>query len=74
MAKKGGAKESKKREKKVRKRKPTYKLYEIQGEKVVRKAGWSPKLGAGYFLAEHKDRKTCGKTGYTEFKKKEDKK
>jgi ubiquitin-small subunit ribosomal protein S27Ae len=27
-----------------------------------------PKCGAGYFLAEHKDRRTCGKCGYVEAK------
>ncbi|MDK2849769.1 MAG: ubiquitin-small subunit ribosomal protein S27Ae [Candidatus Woesearchaeota archaeon] len=28
-----------------------------------------PKCGPGVFLAEHKDRFSCGKCGYTEFKK-----
>jgi len=27
-----------------------------------------PKCGAGVFLAEHKDRRTCGKCGYSERK------
>lgn len=27
-----------------------------------------PRCGAGVFMAEHKDRSTCGKCGYTEFK------
>lgn len=43
-----------------------YKLYEVQGDKLVRKNQFSPK-SPGDFLANHKDRKTCGKTGYTEF-------
>jgi len=29
---------------------------------------YCPKCGVGVFLAEHKDRRTCGKCGYTEFK------
>ena len=31
-----------------------------------------PKCGEGVFLAEHKNRVSCGKCGYTEFKKKEE--
>ncbi|MCK9314248.1 MAG: 30S ribosomal protein S27ae [Methanocorpusculum sp.] len=27
-----------------------------------------PRCGAGVFMGEHKDRFTCGKCGYTEFK------
>jgi len=33
------------------------------------KAKFCPKCGAGVFMAEHKDRFTCGKCKYTEFKK-----
>ena len=44
-------------------------LYEVKDGKLVRKNPFSPKAGAGYFMAVHKDRKTCGKTGYTEFSK-----
>src|SRR3989344_5129984 len=32
------------------------------------KARTCPKCGAGVYLAIHKDRETCGKCGYTEFK------
>ncbi|HJJ56387.1 MAG TPA: 30S ribosomal protein S27ae [Methanocorpusculum sp.] len=28
-----------------------------------------PKCGPGFFMGEHKDRSTCGKCGYTVFKK-----
>jgi len=45
-------------------------LYEIVDGKLVRKRKTCPKCGPGVFLAEHKDRYTCGKCGYTEFKKK----
>ncbi len=47
-----------------------YKYYEIKGEKVVRKRKFCPRCGEGVFLAEHRDRLSCGKCGYTEFKKK----
>ncbi|WP_298407403.1 30S ribosomal protein S27ae [Ferroplasma sp.] len=45
-------------------------LYAVEGEKLVRKRRTCPRCGAGIFLAEHADRYTCGKCGYTEFKKK----
>jgi len=45
-------------------------LYEVKGNKVVRKKESCPKCGDGFFLAEHKDRKSCGKCSYTVFKKK----
>ena len=56
----------------VKKKKPynVYKLYEIKDGKIVRKNSFSPKAGAGFFMANHKDRATCGKTGYTEVKTK----
>ncbi|HEC76667.1 MAG TPA: 30S ribosomal protein S27ae [Thermoplasmatales archaeon] len=44
-------------------------IYEIEGEKVVRKRKECPKCGPGIFMAEHSDRRSCGNCGYTEFKK-----
>jgi small subunit ribosomal protein S27Ae len=44
--------------------------YNAQGGKLERKKRNCPKCGPGIFLAEHKDRNTCGKCGYTEFKAK----
>ena len=38
--------------------------------KLERKKRHCPKCGPGVFLAEHADRASCGKCGYTEFKKK----
>lgn len=38
--------------------------------KLERKKRHCPKCGPGVFLAEHADRNSCGKCGYTEFKKK----
>ena len=63
--------------KKQRKKKATsavWKNYEVKDNKLVRKNSWSLKAGTGVFMANHKDRKTCGQTGYTEFKSKEEKK
>ena len=65
-AKKGGAKEKPKAEgKKIKPSSAKYKLYD--GGKSKNPA--CPKCGAGTFLAVHKDRNTCGKCSYTEFKK-----
>ncbi|MBI0584138.1 MAG: 30S ribosomal protein S27ae [Methanomassiliicoccus sp.] len=44
--------------------------YSVEGGKLERKGRNCPKCGPGVFLAEHKDRNTCGKCGYTEFKTK----
>ena len=48
-------------------------LYAVEDDKLVRKKKQCPKCGAGVFLAEHKDRSSCGRCGYTEFKSKEKK-
>ncbi|MEA1992966.1 MAG: 30S ribosomal protein S27ae [Euryarchaeota archaeon] len=42
--------------------------YTIKDGKVTRKKT-CPRCGAGVFLADHENRLTCGKCGYTEFKK-----
>ncbi len=47
-----------------------YKLYESKGEKLERKRKFCPKCGEGVYMASHADRDTCGKCGYTEFRKK----
>lgn len=44
-----------------------WKAYEVKGDAVERKLKFSPK-DSGSFMANHKSRQTCGKTGYTEFK------
>jgi len=43
--------------------------YEISGKNLKRKREFCPKCGDGVFLAEHKDRTSCGQCGYTEFRK-----
>lgn len=42
--------------------------YAVSDAKLERKRKNCPKCGPGVFLGEHKDRTTCGKCGYTEFK------
>jgi small subunit ribosomal protein S27Ae len=49
-----------------------WKAYKVEGNSLVKLKKYSPKAGSGYFMAEHKDRRCCGKTGYME--KKTDKK
>ena len=43
-------------------------IFKIEGDKLTRLRKACPKCGAGVFLAEHKDRLSCGGCGYTEFK------
>ena len=45
--------------------------YKVSGNKAERIKPTCPKCGPGIFMATHKDRVSCGKCGYTEFKKKE---
>ncbi len=46
--------------------------YEVSGDTLKRKAKFCPKCGAGVFLAQHKDRVTCGGCGYTEMQSKKE--
>jgi small subunit ribosomal protein S27Ae len=45
------------------------KFYEISGNKAKKIKPSCPRCGPGVFLGEHKNRNSCGKCGYTEFKK-----
>jgi small subunit ribosomal protein S27Ae len=46
-------------------------FYAVSKEgKIERKRKHCPKCGPGVFLAEHADRASCGRCGYTEFRKK----
>jgi ubiquitin-small subunit ribosomal protein S27Ae len=65
--KKSGKDKKAERAKRVKKTRKVYTLYEVSGDTIKRKNKMSPK-SPGDFLAKHKDRETCGKTGYTEFK------
>jgi ubiquitin-small subunit ribosomal protein S27Ae len=45
-----------------------FKFYKLEGEsKIVRTKRDCPRCGRGVFMAEHKDRFSCGKCGFTEF-------
>lgn len=73
------AKEEKKKEKKSQKERPKskkkhakvqiWKLYRIEGGKAVRRNEDCPRCGAGTFLAKYKNRKYCGRCGYSEVEK-----
>jgi len=45
-------------------------FYKVEGDKLQRTRSHCPKCGPGVFMAEHPNRVSCGKCGYTEFKKK----
>ena len=46
----------------------TKRLYKLDGEYIERLRKECPKCGPGTYMAEHADRVSCGKCGYTEFK------
>lgn len=48
-----------------------YKYYKIEGDKIIRTKRDCPRCGKGVFMAEHKDRLSCGKCGFTEFTRKD---
>ena len=43
--------------------------FKIEGSAITPLKRFCPSCGTGVHMAEHKDRSTCGKCGYTEFKK-----
>jgi len=43
-------------------------FFKIEGDRITRIRKYCPKCGPAVFLAEHKDRFSCGNCGYTEFK------
>jgi small subunit ribosomal protein S27Ae len=60
--------EKPRREKKHRKEKGVHALYKVEGDKVARLRPTCERCGTGYFMAEHKDRFTCGHCGFTRYK------
>ncbi len=40
-------------------------IYEVKGNKVIRKKKPCSRCGEGTWLAQHKNREYCGKCGYT---------
>jgi small subunit ribosomal protein S27Ae len=59
-------KEKKKKEKKKTVPSRKWKYYKIEGNKLKR-AKYCPRCGPGIFMSQHKNRKACGRCGYTEF-------
>ena len=54
--------------KKKKEQKGVYALYKIDNEKVTRLRPTCERCGSGYFMANHKDRYTCGHCGFTRYK------
>jgi small subunit ribosomal protein S27Ae len=55
------------KEKKPRANVQVWKLYKVNGDSVQRLKKECQRCGRGYFMAEHKDRLSCGNCGYTTF-------
>jgi small subunit ribosomal protein S27Ae len=47
----------------------THEYYAMDGDTIKRTRQFCPKCGSGVYLAEHADRMTCGRCGYTKYKK-----
>jgi small subunit ribosomal protein S27Ae len=60
--------EKAKPEKKKKEERGVHALYKIEGEKVTRLRPTCERCGSGYFMANHKDRYTCGHCGFTRYK------
>jgi ubiquitin-small subunit ribosomal protein S27Ae len=43
--------------------------FKVEGATVTTAKKYCPRCGPGVMMADHKDRATCGKCGYTEFRK-----
>jgi ubiquitin-small subunit ribosomal protein S27Ae len=46
-----------------------YKYYKVKDNKAEKIKKECSRCGKGVFMSDHKDRRTCGKCGYTEFTK-----
>ncbi len=46
-----------------------HEYYAMDGDTIKRTRQFCPKCGSGVYLAEHADRVTCGRCGYTKYKK-----
>lgn len=60
--------EKPKAEKKHKQEKGVHALYKIEGDKAVRLRPTCERCGIGYFMADHRDRYTCGHCGFTRYK------
>lgn len=50
------------------KKKELSSLYKIENNKIVRLRPTCERCGPGYFMADHGDRYTCGRCGFTRYK------
>jgi len=66
-----GAPNPEKKADKKKEEKGIHALYKIEDEKVTRLRPTCERCGAGYFMAKHKDRYTCGHCGFTRYKQAE---
>ena len=55
-------------EKTKKKGRGAFLLYNIEKGKIIRLRPTCERCGPGYFMAEHDDRFTCGKCGFTRYK------
>ena len=55
------------KERKPRANVQVWKLYKVSGDSVERLKKECQRCGKGYFMAEHRDRLSCGNCGYTTF-------
>jgi ubiquitin-small subunit ribosomal protein S27Ae len=62
--------EKAKHEKKHREEKGVHAMYKVEGSKVSRARPICERCGAGFFMADHHDRYTCGHCGFTRYKQK----
>jgi ubiquitin-small subunit ribosomal protein S27Ae len=67
--------EEKKPEKKEKPKAPkrriqAHKLYKIEGDSLGRLRKECPRCGKGFFMAQHKNRLTCGHCGFTTYTQK----
>jgi small subunit ribosomal protein S27Ae len=53
---------------KKNKKKGVNALYKIENDKVTRLRPTCERCGSGYFMANHKNRYTCGHCGFTRYK------
>ena len=60
--------EKPKAEKKKREEKGAHALYKIENDKATRLRPACERCGIGYFMADHRDRYTCGHCGFTRYK------
>lgn len=56
-----------------KKEKKAFSLYKIEDDKIARLRPTCERCGIGYFMADHGNRYTCGRCGFTRYKPVENK-